>query len=95
MSWQDALLLHESSDAGDVSQAWLVWSGTAETALADAYRFSGGPPPNRGLVLGRGRERFRVVRLGGHEVRKVVLLMRMMPLTFSCTAILLALPCLT
>ena len=57
--------------------------------------FQVGPPPNRGLVLGRGRERFRVVRLGGHEVRKVVLLMRMMPLTFSCSAILLLLPCLT
>ena len=71
MFGQDALLLHESSDAGDVFQAWLVWSGAAETALADAYRFSGGPAPNRGLVLGRGRARFRVVRLGGHKVRKV------------------------
>ena len=36
---QDALLLHESSDAGDVFQAWLVWSGAAETALADASVF--------------------------------------------------------
>ena len=71
MSGQDALLLHESSDAGDVSQAWLVWSGAAQTALADAYRFSGSPAPNRGLVLGRGSARFRVVRLGGHKVRKV------------------------
>ena len=25
----------------DVSRAWLVWSGAAETALADAYQFSG------------------------------------------------------
>ena len=71
MSRQDALLLDESLDAGDVSQAWLVWSGAAETALADAYRFSGGPSPNRGLVLGRGKARFRLVRLGGHKVRKV------------------------
>ena len=71
MSRQDALLLDESLDAGDVSQAWLVWSGAAETALADAYRFSGGPAPNRGLVLGRGKARFRLVRLGGHKVRKV------------------------
>ena len=62
---------NESLDAGDVSQAWLVGSGAAETALADAYRFSGGPAPNRGLVLGRGRARFRVVRFGGHKVRKV------------------------
>ena len=61
--------MDESSDVRDVSQAWLVWSGAAETALNDAYRFSGGPA--RGLVLGRGRARFRVVRLGGHKVRKV------------------------
>ena len=50
------------------SRAWLVWSGAAEAALADAYWFSGGPIPYRGLVLGRGNALFRVVRLGGHEV---------------------------
>ena len=27
----------------DVSSAWAVWSSAAETALADAYCFSGGP----------------------------------------------------
>ena len=70
MSRQDALFLGESLDAGDVSQAWLVWSRAAETALADAYRFSGGPAPSHGLVLGRGVARFRLVRLGGHKVRK-------------------------
>ena len=32
--------------------------------------FSGGPSPHRGLVLGRGSALFRVVRLGGHKVRK-------------------------
>ena len=53
MSRQDALQLDESLDAGDVSRAWLVWSGAVEAALADAYRFSGGPLPSRGLVLGR------------------------------------------
>ena len=58
-------------DVGDVSQAWLVWSRAAETALADAYCFSGGSAPCQGLVLGRGMARFRLVRLGGHEVRKV------------------------
>ena len=63
MSRQDALLLDESLDAGDVSRAWLVWSSAAETALADAYRFSGGPAPSQGLVLGRGMARFRLVRL--------------------------------
>ena len=64
MSRQDALLLGESLNAGDVSQAWLVWSSAAEAALADAYRFSGGP-------VGRGKASFRLVRLGGHRVRKV------------------------
>ena len=71
MSRQDALLLGESLGAGDVSRAWLVWSSAAETALADAHRFSGGPAPNWGLVLGRGMALFRLVRLGGHKVRKV------------------------
>ena len=70
MSRQDASLLDESLDADDVSSAWLVWSGAAEAALADAFRFSGCPLPSRGLVLGRGSAVFRVVRLGGHPVRK-------------------------
>ena len=71
MSRQDALLLNESLDVGDVSQAWFVWSRAAETALADAYCFSGGPAPCQGLVLGRGFARFPRVRLGGYKVRKV------------------------
>ena len=71
MSQQDSVLLSESLDIGDVSRAWLVWSRAAETALADAYCFSGGPAPCHGLVLGRGMARFRRVRLGGHKVRKV------------------------
>ena len=58
--------MSESLDARDVSQAWLVWSRAAETALVDAYHFSGGPAPRQGLVLGRGMARFRRVRLGGH-----------------------------
>ena len=66
----DATQLDESLDAGDVSRAWLVWSGAAEAALAEAFRFSGGPVPTRSLVLGRGSALFRVVRLGGHEVKK-------------------------
>ena len=68
---QDAFLLSGSLDVGDVSQAWLVWSRAAETALADVYCFSGGPAPCQGLVRGRGMARFRRVRLGGHKVRKV------------------------
>ena len=70
MSRQDAMRRDESLGADDVSLAWLVWSGAAETALADAYRFGGGPLPGRGLVLGRGSASFRIVRLGGHRVRK-------------------------
>ena len=70
MSRNDALLLDASLDSGDVSRAWLVWSGAAEAAVADAYRFSGGPIQYRGLVLGRGNALFRVVRLGGHKVKK-------------------------
>ena len=61
MSRQDALWLDESLDAGDVSRAWLVWSCAVK---------AGGPIPGRGLVLGRENALFRVVRLGGHEVRK-------------------------
>ena len=71
MSRQDVLLLSESMDVGDVSQAWLVWSRAAETALANAYCFSGGLALCQGLVLGRGEARFWRVRLGGHQVRKV------------------------
>ena len=51
---RNALQLDESLDAGDVSRAWLVWSGAAEVALVDACHFSGGPLPGKGLVLGRG-----------------------------------------
>ena len=65
MARLDALSLDESLDAGDVSRAWLVWSSAAETALADAYRFAGGPVPERGLVMGRGTARMRTVCSGG------------------------------
>ena len=59
-----------SLDQDDVSLAWSVWSRAAESALADAFRFSGGPLPCRGLVLGWGAALFRRVQLGGHKVRK-------------------------
>ena len=65
MSRRDALLLDESLGSDDVSMAWTVGSRAAEAALADAYRFSGGPLPSRGLVLGRGAALFRWVQLGG------------------------------
>ena len=70
MSRQDASLLDASRDVDDVSLAWLVWSRAAEAAFADAFRFSGGPLPSWGLVLGRGSALLSVVRLGGHQVRK-------------------------
>ena len=70
MSRQDASLLDDSLDRDDVSLAWTVWSRAAESALADAFRFSGGSLPSRGLILGRGSALLRVVRLGGHQVRK-------------------------
>ena len=52
------------------SMAWTVWSRAAEAALADAYRFSGGPLPSRELILGRSAASFRRVQLGGHWVRR-------------------------
>ena len=63
-------LLDDSLADGDVSRVWAVWSGAVESALVDVYRFSGGPLPSRGLVLGKGRASFLVGKLGGHTVRK-------------------------
>ena len=70
MSRRDASLLDESLGCDDVSLAWLVWSRAAEAALADAFRFSSGPLPSGGLVLGRGSALLRVVNVGGRRVRK-------------------------
>ena len=97
ISRQDAQRLSESLDAGDIFRAWLVWSGAAETALADAYRFCGGPIPSKGLVLGCGHAWFRVVQLGGPLVKRVqvMLLMLSMQLMSSCIATLLSPQCLT
>ena len=70
MSRRDALLLDESLYLDNVSMAWTVWSRAAEAALADAYRFSGGPLPSRSLILGRGAASFRRVQLGGQWIRR-------------------------
>ena len=43
----DASLTDESLGRDDVSLAWSVWSRAAESALADAFQFSGGPLPLR------------------------------------------------
>ena len=71
MSRRDASLLDESLGLDDVSLAWAVWSQAAESALADAFRFSGRPVPSRGLILGRGAALLRRVQLGGLRVRRV------------------------
>ena len=70
MSRRDASLLDESLGLDDVSMAWTVWSRAAEAALADAYQFSGGPLPSRGLILGMGAALFRRVQLGAPWVRR-------------------------
>ena len=97
MSRHDAIQLDESLDADEVSRAWLVWSGAAEAALADASHFCGGPIPTRRLVLGRRSGLFRVVRLWGHKVRKARgnAADDMMLFMSSCTVTLLLLPCWT
>ena len=64
MSKADDAGLARSLLDGDVSSAWAVWSSAVESALADAYSFSGGPIPSRGFVLGRGAARFPVIRQG-------------------------------
>ena len=70
MSWVQVCRGTEGLENGDVSHAWSIWSSAAEAAIADAHQFSGGPVPDRGLVLGRGAFLVRTVRLGGPKVRK-------------------------
>ena len=70
MSERDASLLDQSIDCSNVSLAWTVWSRAAESALVDAFRFSGGPVPFAGLILGRGSALLRSVQLGGLRVRR-------------------------
>ena len=85
ISRQDLLLLDESLEAGDVSRVRLVWSGAAETALADAFRFcvlflAGGWFLGV-VVLCLGLSGLVVTRCG----RLVAMfLMRMMMLVSSC-----------
>ena len=61
----DAPRLDDASSGKAVSDAWMIWSSAAESALADAFCLAGAR-----LVLGEGTTQFRVVRLGGLEVRK-------------------------
>ena len=96
MSCQDALLLDASLAAGDVSQAWAVWSGAVESALVDAYQFSGGLLPSRvwfwvEVVLLLGLLSLVVIRF----VKLVVMLLMLLMLLMSfCIVTLLLLPSL-
>ena len=90
MTRSDALVLSESLRDEDVSRAWLVWSGAAETALANAYQFAGGPVPAR-VVPRLGLSDLVGMRFGRLEV---MLLMLMMLLMSLCIETLLLLPCL-
>ena len=48
----------------------LYFLGLLSLRSADAFRFSGGPLPSKGLVLGRGGALLRMVQLGGPWVRR-------------------------
>ena len=74
MTRSDVLSLDEALWKDEVSCAWVIWSGAAENAFADACQLAGGPVPIRGLVLGRGSARFREVRSGMEGMRVQVCL---------------------
>ena len=97
LSRHDAMQLDESLDACDFSRAWLVWSGAAEVAFADAFRFSGVLLLIAVWSLGVGRLVSGWSGLVGTRSGRCVVmpLMSMMPLTFSCTVTLPLLHCLT
>ena len=72
MAQADASRLDGALQRSDVSAAWVLWSGAAEDALADATGFAGSPKVPS-VVCGpkvRGVARFTIVRLGGPKVRK-------------------------
>ena len=86
MSRQDALQLDESLDAGDVSRAWLVWSGLLKlrllvliSSVVDPFRV--GVWFLAGRVLRSGLSDLVVTGFGRHVV---MLLMPMMLLMSSC-----------
>ena len=97
MAVPDALALDESLRCGDVSRAWLIWSGAAESALVDAYQFAGRPVPDKGFVLGRRSSKFLRFGWEGPRYAKlvVVLLILVRLVTFSKTVILQLPLCLT
>ena len=68
MAVLDDITLDGALLRGDVSSAWVIWSCAAEIVFAEAF-FAGAL--DKGLVLGRGSARFRTVRLGGPQIRRV------------------------
>ena len=66
----DALSVDNAIASGDVSSAWLAWSGSVERALLSAFCLAGGPVPERGFCLGRGLACFNKVRLGEPKVSR-------------------------
>ena len=82
MSRQDALLLDESFDAGDIFQAWLVWSCAAETFLRMPIAFLVDLP----WVLSWGVGQAWLTQGSGRC--EVMLLMCIKQLIFSCIEIL-------
>ena len=44
--------------------AWEIWSVAAERALASAFGLAGGLVPPQGLVLGSGKDQYRVCSIG-------------------------------
>ena len=95
MSRQDAIQLDESLRDGDVSRAWLVWSGAAEAALAEACRFAWSPIPALFLVVAvpcsglLGLEGIKFGRL----VVKLLMLMMLLMCSFTATPLLLPYGC--
>ena len=77
----------------DVSSAWAIWSSAAETALTDAYCFSGGPVSDRVLFLVVELLVFVLFALVVPRfVRYVVMLLILLTVgTFICIVILLLL----
>ena len=51
--------------AGNVSEAWRIWSLSAEVSLVRTYLLAGVPAPAGGLNVGRGSAVFSEVFLGG------------------------------
>ena len=61
--WRDHIAM--VLGAGDVSEAWRIWSLSAEVSFVRTCLLTGGPASACGLEVGRGAAAFREVALGG------------------------------